>query len=439
MSKIKVDILLFPRWIVPVEPNNVLWENHALVIDQGRIKAILSESDAESLYMSDTTVRLPDHVVMPGLVNGHAHSPMTLFRGMADDLPLMDWLNYHIWPAEKQWMDEEFIRDGTELAMLEMLKSGTTCFNENYFFCEVTAQAAVQAGMRAVVGTEVIGFPSSYAQNMDEYLAKMKIFCQKWQNHPLIKPSIHPHAPYTVDDNTFLKVKEYADKYQLIIHLHVHETEDEIKGSLQQYQKRPLRRLYDLGLLSERLVCVHMCHLNEEDIELLKTSGGHVVHSPESNLKLASGFCPVNTLLKADVNVALGTDGAASNNDLDMFGEMRTAAILAKAVSKDPTALNAPAVLQMATLNGAKAFGLDHEIGSIQVGKSADLIAVDLSAANTQPIYHPISHLAYAVNSRQVSDVWVAGKRLLKEGEPTTLDTQAILAKAKEWKERMTQ
>ncbi len=437
MRKATVDTILQPEWIVPIEPHNTVLENHSIVIDQGRIVALLPRVEAENLYEANTHLRLADHIVMPGLMNSHAHSPMVLFRGMADDLGLMDWLNNHIWPAETQWMNEEFMRDGTELAILEMLRSGTTCFNENYFFGEVTAETAVIAGIRAVVGAEVINLPTQYAGTMDEYLTKMEIFCQQWRGHPLIKPTIHPQGPYTVSDDDFLQVKAFADEQELIIHTHLHETLDEINGSIQQYHKRPVQRLYDLGLFSERLVCVHMCHVNEEDLAILQATRPQIVHSPESNLKLASGFCPVKKIMTAGINVALGTDGAASNNDLDMFGEMRTAAILAKAVAQDSTALNAAEALQMATLNGARAFGLEREIGSIQPGKSADLIAIDLSAVNTQPIYHPISQLVYAVNSRQVSDVWVAGQRLLKNGEFTTLDAEAILAKARKWRKKI--
>jgi 5-methylthioadenosine/S-adenosylhomocysteine deaminase len=435
--KTTVDTILYPSWVLPIEPHNQLLEDHAIVIHQGRIVALLPALQAREAYVAQTAVDLSGQLVMPGLVNSHAHSAMTLFRGMADDLALMDWLNNHIWPAERRWMDEEFMRDGTELALLEMIRSGTTCFNENFFFSEVTAQVVEKAQARAVVGTLIINFPTNYAQTTADYLTKMADFCQQWHGHPLIKPTLHAHAPYTVDDETFLKIKAFGDQHQLITHVHLHESMDEINTSLQQYQKRPIQRLYDLGLFSRRLVCIHMCHLNAEDMVILQETQPSVVHCPESNLKLASGFSPVQQLLQAGINVALGTDGAASNNDLDMFGEMRTAAILAKAVAKDCTALNATQALQMATINGAKAFGLDDEIGSIVPGKSADLIAVDLSAANTQPIYNPMSHLVYAVNSRQVTNVWVAGKYLLKNGEFTTLDAKAILAKAKVWKNRI--
>jgi len=435
--KTSIDTLLYPQWIIPIEPHNVVLENHAIAINQGRIIALLPAEQAHNTYEAQTTLSLSEHAVMPGLVNAHAHSPMTLFRGMADDLALMDWLNNHIWPAERQWMDEEFIRDGTELSFLEMIRSGTTCFNENYFYCDVTAEVSVEAGIRAVVGTEMINFPTRYAATTEEYFTKMYAFCKKWQNHPLIKPTIHPQGPYTVDDETFIKLKTFSDEFKLITHIHLHETADEINHSMQQYGKRPLQRLYELGLVNERFVAIHMTQINEQDWEIIKKTKLHIVHCPESNLKLASGFCPVGEFIKAGINVAIGTDGAASNNDLDMFGEMRTAGILAKVVSGDPTTLNAAELLRLGTLNGARAFGLEHEIGSLVPGKSADIIAIDLSHPNTQPIYHPISQIAYAVNSRQVSDVWVAGQRLLSNGEFTKLDAGKILAKAKAWQQRI--
>ncbi len=435
--KTSIDTLLNPRWLIPIIPQNTVLEGHSVAIDKGRIVAILPSAQALAAYHPQTTINLPEHAVMPGLINAHAHSPMTLFRGIADDLQLMDWLNHHIWPLEKRWMDEDFMRDGTELAFLEMIRGGTTCFNENFFFCDVTAEVTLAAGLRAMIGTEVINFPSRYAATMPEYLAKMKVFCLKWQNHGLIKPSIHPQGPYTVDDDSFLAVKEFADQHQLMVHLHLHETAAEIAQSLQQYQKRPLRRLYDLGLVSERLQCIHMTQIAEEDWEILRATQPQIVHCPESNLKLASGFCPVPALLKAGIHVGLGTDGAASNNDLDMFGEMRTASLLAKGITRDSTALDASTTLELATMGGAYALGWNDTIGSLEVGKSADMIAVDLSHPNTQPVYHPVSQIAYAVNSRQVTDVWVAGRQLLSKGEFTTLDEDVILTKAKQWREKI--
>jgi len=431
-----IDTLIFPRWIIPIEPENAVLEAHAIAIHEGRIIAVLAAAAAESKYQANNKLHLSDHVVMPGLVNTHTHSAMTLFRGMADDLALMDWLENHIWPTERRWMSNEFVYDGTQLAILEMLRSGTTCFNDNFFFPDSVARAAVEAGMRAVIGSPIINFPSPYAANADDYIAKALENFHQWQKHPLISTMIAPHAPYTVDDQTFIKIKKIADDYSMRIHLHLHETHGEIERSLVEYRKRPLKRIADLGLVSNRLICVHMTQLDNEDLKILQQARAHVVHCPESNLKLASGLCPVTRFMLEKINTALGTDGAGSNNDLDMITEMRTAALLAKVEANDSTALNATAALQMATINGARAIGLEQEIGSIVPGKQADLIAINLADINTQPVYHPSSHIVYAVNSRQVSDVWVAGKRLLQSGQFVNLDVKAMLAKANTWAEK---
>jgi 5-methylthioadenosine/S-adenosylhomocysteine deaminase len=433
----QVDTLLYPRWIVPIEPHNVFLENHALAIDAGKILDILPADQAKQKYQSTNTQHLTNHVVMPGLINMHAHSPMVLLRGLADDLALMDWLQNHIWPAEAKWANEEFVYDGTQLAILEMLRGGTTCFNDHYFHSISIGKAAQAAGMRAFVGLWFIDFPTGYAKVTADYMARAEETYQYFQNDPLVQTCLAPHAPYTVSDASFALVKAFSEKHNLNVHLHLHETADEINQGLKQYNKRPLQRIAELGLVTPKFQCVHMTQITDEDIAILQKGGAHVVHCPESNLKLASGFCPVQKLLDANINVALATDGAASNNDLDMFGEMHVAAILAKSVAQDPTALNAATALKMATLNGARALGIADQVGSLVPGKFADLIAVDLSAYNTQPAYNPISHLVYAVNSHQVSDVWVAGKQLLKNGNFTTLDADAILAKTNQWRDKI--
>ncbi len=435
--KTKIDTLIHARWIIPIEPHNTILEHHSLAIHQGVILALFPTAEVDKYYESETNITLANHAVMPGLVNAHAHSPMTLFRGMADDLPLMKWLTEHIWPAESYWMDEDFMRDGTQLAFLEMIRSGTTCFNENYFYGDISAEITAAAGMRALVGAEIINLPTRYAQTMDEYLAKMEILCQKWRDHPLITPALHPQGPYTVDDATFIKAKDYADQHGLLIHIHLHETAAEINQSLTEYKKRPLKRLFDLGLVSDRLQCIHMTQIDEEDMDILRATQPQIVTCPESNLKLVSGFCPVQKLLDAGLNVGIGTDGAASNNDLDMFGEMRAASLIGKITAQDPTAVGAQETLRMATLNGAKALGLGSVTGSLVPGKAADVIAIDLSHANTQPVYNAVSQIVYAANSQQVTHVWVAGKQLFKEGEFLTLDSQAIIAKSDTWKNKI--
>jgi 5-methylthioadenosine/S-adenosylhomocysteine deaminase len=432
-----VDSLIHARWIIPVEPENTVFEHHSLVIHDGRITAILPTAEAKSAYQAHTEHRLDSHALIPGLVNVHTHAAMSLMRGMADDLPLMDWLQNHIWPAEAKWVSAEFVHDGSELAIAEMLKGGTTCFQEMYFFPDVVGRVANTAGIRACIGLIVIDFPTAWAKDADEYFRKGIAVHDQFRSNSLITTSFAPHAPYTVSDEPLNRIRTYAEELDIPVHMHVHETAFEVAQAEEQSGKRPIARLQELGLISPRLIAVHMTQLTDEEIALLAESGSHVAHCPESNLKLASGFCPVHKLMLAGVNVALGTDGAASNNDLDMFGEMQTAALLTKAVAGDATALSAAQALRMATLNGARALGLDQEVGSLQVGKAADIAAVDLGQLQTQPVYNPISQLVYAAGREQVTDVWVAGRHLLKQGQLTSLNEDEILAKAEDWRAKM--
>jgi 5-methylthioadenosine/S-adenosylhomocysteine deaminase len=388
-------------------------------------------------YSSDVEIKLEHHVLIPGLINTHTHSPMSLMRGLADDLPLMDWLNNYIWPSEQKHVSAEFVYDGSLLACAEMLRSGTTCFNDMYFFPEETARAVEHVGLRAKLGLILIDFPSAWASNADEYLAKGIELHDQLHNNPLITTAFAPHAPYTVSDEPLMRITTYAEELDIPIHMHIHETADEVQQAVSQHGQRPLARLNELGLLSPRLLAVHMTQLTPDEIQLCAETGVHVMHCPESNLKLASGFCPTYELQQAGINVSLGTDGAASNNDLDMFGEMRTAALLAKAVAKNASALPAEEILRMATINGAKALGLDSEIGSLEVGKAADIVAVDLGNIENQPVYNPISQLVYSAGRENVTDVWVAGNHLLKNRELTTLDKKSILAKAQQWQEKI--
>lgn len=432
-----IDLIVHARWIIPVEPAGVVHEHHALVIHRGRIVALLPSTEADRQYRADTIVRLTEHAVLPGLINAHTHAAMTLFRGLADDLPLMSWLNQHIWPAEQAWVSAEFARDGSELAVAEMLRGGTTCFNDMYFFADETARVAADAGMRAMVGLILIDFPTVWAASSDEYISKGLAIHDQYRSNPLIRTAFAPHAPYTVSNSPLEKVRMLADELDIPIHMHVHETADEIGQGIAQHKERPLQRLRGLGLLSPRLLAVHMTQLDAGEIAVIAQSGAHIIHCPESNLKLASGFCPVAAAAKAGINIALGTDGAASNNDLDMFGEMRTAALVAKAVAGDASALPALQMLKIATLGGAKAMGMDHEIGSLLPGKAADMAAVRLDDIETQPLYDAASHLVYAAGRHQVTDVWVAGRQLLKNRELLTIDTAAVLTKARQWRERI--
>lgn len=432
-----VDALIHARWIVPVEPAGRVLDHHALVLRHGRIAALQPSTEARRRYQAAEEVELPRHALIPGLVNTHTHAAMTLLRGIADDKPLMPWLERHIWPAEQRWVSADYVREGTELAIAEMLRGGVTCFNDMYFFPEASAQAAHQTGMRASLGLILFDFKSAWGSGPEEYLHKGLKLRDRHKNDPLLSFVFAPHAPYTVSDPWLTKVREYADELELPVHTHLHETAGEIEESLKKHGRRPIARLSGLGLYSPSLMAVHMTQLTDAEIAETARCGVSVVHCPESNLKLASGLCPVAKLLKMGVNVALGTDSAASNNDLDLFGEMRSAALLAKGVAGDATVLPAVTALAMATLNGAKALGLDTDIGSLAVGKWADITAVDLGTPETQPVHDVLSTLVYSAGRQHVSDVWVAGKRLLQERELTHMDLPAILSRAEAWRGRL--
>jgi 5-methylthioadenosine/S-adenosylhomocysteine deaminase len=431
------ETLIHARWVIPVQPDARILEYHSIAIDDGRISALLPSSEARESLQAKQSITLDSHALIPGLVNAHTHAAMTLLRGIADDLHLMDWLQAHIWPAERKWVSEQFVHDGTQLAVAEMLRSGTTCFNDMYFFPEVTARVAAGANMRACVGLIMVDFATAYADNPEHYFAKGLALHDEYRHHPLVSNAFAPHAPYTVSDEPLRKLRVLADELDLPVHMHLHETRSEIEDSRRDSGQRPLERLEGLGLLSPALTAVHMTQLQDQEIARLAAAGASVVHCPESNLKLASGFCPVQKLLDAGVNVALGTDGAASNNDLDMLGEMRSAALLAKAVYEDAAALPAHQALRMATLNGARALGISDATGSLIAGKWADLVAVDLGTLETQPLYDPVSQLVYAASRNQISDVWVAGQQLLRKRELTQLDAQDLIQRTRGWQQRI--
>jgi len=424
---------LHAKWIIPIEPADVILEEYCLVIEGERIVDLLPSAEGEKRYPKAQSSHFPDHVLMPGLVNAHTHAAMSLMRGLADDLPLMTWLNDHIWPAEAANLSTGFVRDGARLAAAEMLRGGTTTFADMYFFPEAAMQVTIEAGLRIVTGLVVIDFPTAWAKNPDEGLEKGLALHETWHNHPRAHFALAPHAPYSVSDIPLERIRVLSDQLDIPVHMHIHETAQEIEDSLKANDERPLQRLARLGLVNEKLVAVHMTQLIDDEIRLLADVGASVIHCPESNLKLASGFCPVQKLLDAGVNVGLGTDGAASNNDLDMFGEMRTAALIAKPIAGRADALTGHQALRMATLNGARAFGIDAHCGSLEVGKQADVIAIDMSPLETRPVFDPLSHLVYAASRQQVTDVWVAGKQLLRARVLTTLDEHEILADADRW------
>ena len=428
--------IISARWIIPVEPRGVVLEHHSIVMTNGRIAAILPTGDARDHYPDALETSLGHHVLVPGLINLHTHAAMTLMRGLADDTPLMTWLQDHIWPAETKHLSEQYVFDGTELATAEMIRSGTTCFADMYFYHDVAARAALKSGMRAALGGAILEFPTPYAADAEAYLAKGIATREEFLAEPRLKLMLAPHAPYSVSDKTFQRIITIASEMDVQIMMHIHETATEITDSEKQYSMRPIERLNRLGLLSPSLIAVHCVHLNQVEIELFARTGVHVAHCPVSNLKLASGIAPIKAMLDAGVNVGVGTDGTASNNRLDMLAETRLASLLQKGVSGDASALPAHAALEMATLNAAKALGWDDEIGSLVPGKAADMIAVDLSSIETQPCYDPASHLFHAAGREHVTHSWVAGELLLDNRVLTHIDISELKTKASLWQER---
>ncbi|ACV34417.1 amidohydrolase [Candidatus Accumulibacter phosphatis] len=432
-----VDLLIEARWLVPVEPVGAVLENHAVAVNDGRIVAVLSQAEAAARFSPRQRKRLDQHVLIPGLVNLHTHAAMTLLRGLADDLPLMEWLHDHVWPAEAKHVCEQFVHDGSLLACAEMLRGGITCFNDMYFFPKAAADAALASGMRAAIGLITVDFPSNYAADADDYLAKGLAVRDELLDEPLLSFCLAPHAPYTVGERSFAKVLTLAEQIEVPIHLHLHETVQEIDDSEQRFGMRPIERIRRLGLLSPALIAVHAVHLNAQEIELLAEHGCSVAHCPSSNLKLASGIAPITQLLAQGINIGLGTDGAASNNRLDIFQEMRLAALLAKEQGGRADAIDAHRVLRMATLGGARALGLDADIGSITTGKYADLCAVRLDDIALAPCYHPVSHLTYSLGREHVSDVWVAGRIRVENGQLVENNETGLIKLALLWQNKI--
>lgn len=427
------------EWTVTVNPNFEVLRDFAVVIENDRIQTLIANDEIAELpcFPEAEVIRLPGCALLPGLVNSHTHASMSLFRGIADDMPLMQWLTDHIWPAEASWVDAGFTADGFRLAAAEMMRSGTTCLNDMYYFPDEAARSAQQIGMRSVIGLIVLDFPSVWARDADEYLHKALAVHDEIRELPLATGAFAPHAPYTVSDEPLRQIAMYSNELDLPVHMHVHETASEVAEAQQKTGLRPLQRLDQLNLLNPNLIAVHMTELDEFEIERVAEAGVNIVHCPESNLKLGSGICPVAALLDKGVNLCLGTDGAASNNDLDLLGEMRTAALLAKGSSGDASACSARQAIEMATINGARALGLADRIGSIEAGKKADLIALDLNNLNTQPLYDPVAQIVYAASSRQVSHVWIDGIAQLWDYEFCRIDSDELIAKAASWAQKI--
>jgi 5-methylthioadenosine/S-adenosylhomocysteine deaminase len=436
---IEVDLLVHPRWLIPVEPDRVVLTRHSLAVRDGRIVDILPQADAHARYHAAADHDLPGHALIPGLVNLHTHAAMSLMRGISDDLPLERWLRETIWPAEARHVSPAFVRDGALLAAREMLRGGITTCNDMYFFPEAAASAFAEAGMRAVVGLIVLDFPSAWANDPDDYLRRGLAVRDKWRGHPRIAFSIAPHAPYSVSDAGLERAACLAAELDLPIHIHVHETAHEVSESLAAHGARPLARLERLRLLGPNLTAVHAVHVDAHDLALLAHHGCSVAHCPSSNMKLASGIAPLPAMLRQGINVGLGSDGAASNNRLDLFQEMRQAALLAKVGCLDATAAPAHAVLRMATLGGARALGLDGMIGSLEIGKHADLCAVALGTTPaTAPCFDPISHLIYVCDREQVSHVWIDGDLRVRNGKVLLrISDNELLALASLWQTRL--
>jgi len=427
--------ILQPEWIVTVNSSFEVLQDYAVVIEDNRILSLTSVDEIGDLplYEQAELISLPDCALLPGLVNSHTHASMSLFRGIADDLPLMEWLSEHIWPAEARWVDSEFAADGFKLAAAEMIRSGTTCLSDMFYFPDEIARCAQKIGMRSVVGLIVLDFPSPWAKTADEYLHKALAVHDEIREFSLVSSALAPHAPYTVSDESLRQIAMYSNELDVPVHMHLHETAAEVAEAQQNNGQRPLERLDQLNLLNSNLIAVHMTELDEFEIERVAEAGVNVAHCPESNLKLGSGICPLASLLDKGVNVCLGTDGAASNNDLDLLGEMRTAAMLAKGSSGNASACNARQAIEMATINGARALGMADRIGSIEAGKCADLIAINLASLNTQPLYEPVAQIVYAAASRQVSHVWIDGVAQLRDFELCNLDGDEIIARASSW------
>ncbi|MHB1543314.1 MAG: TRZ/ATZ family hydrolase [Gammaproteobacteria bacterium] len=431
------ECLIEARWIIPVVPDGLVLEHHALLVRGGRIHDLLPIPDAHARYANVERIELANHALIPGLVNAHTHAAMTLFRGLGADQPLERWLKDYIWPLEEAFVDHDFVRDGSQLAIAEMLLSGTTCFNDMYFYPDATIEAAIEAGIRLVTGLVVLDFPTRFAQSTQEYFHKGFAIRDRYRHQKRIHFTLAPHAPYTAGESTLLQVARFADELDLRVHIHVHETKQEVLNFIEQHGCSPIQHLERLGLLTAGLLAVHVTTLEPGDLERLSQAQCWVIHCPESNLKLGSGFCPVADLLQAGVGVALGTDGAASNDDLDMLGEMRSAAFLAKGLTRDPSRLTAREVLNMATLASARALGLDNEIGSLERGKAADCVAIDLATPATMPCYDPVTQIVYSAGRQNVSHVWIEGLLKVQNGRLLSAAAPGMADTVNDWRDRI--
>jgi len=433
----EADFLIHPKWLVPMTQKGLILTGHSMVIRGNKIIAIGDTESLKKAFTAKQEITLENHLLIPGLINAHGHSPMTLFRGFADDLPLQPWLEEKIWPAESQWVSEAFVADGAALAIAEMLRSGTTSFTDMYFFPDEIAKKAVEANIRTLLASPVLDFPTVFAQDADEYIRKATELNDRYKNNNLIQVAFGPHAPYTVSDQPLQHISTLANELDIPIHIHVHENVQEVEESVANTGMRPLKRLEQLGLVSQLLQCVHATQLNDEEIELLANAAVSIIHCPSSNANLSSGLCRTQDILDAGINLCLGTDGAASNNELNMINEMRQSALQGKVSADNAAATSAWDVMTMATVNGAKAMGMEESLGTLEAGKLADCVAIDLDYLNSQPVYDPVSTLVYSVQSQQVSHVWVDGKLNVENGKLLSLDPAELIAKASDWADKI--
>ena len=435
--KKNASIIISASWVFASGPEDQLLSDYAVVIENDKVIDLLPQNKVFDEYEANNNYQLTDHILIPGLINTHTHAAMSLFKGFADDLSLQDWLNNHIWPAEKEFVNSSFVKDGSILALSEMIKSGVTTFNDMYFFPEATAEAVKELGVRSNIGLVVLDFPTNYATDPEDYLVKGFEFRDKWRNEELITTSIAPHAPYSVSNEAFTLINTYSEELNINIHTHLHETQWEIDQSIDKYGITPVQRLNNLGIIGPSLMAAHCVYLNDQDMDILAKNKVSIAHNPSSNMKLGSGIADVAKMLKQNLTVSLGTDSSASNNRLDIMGEMRLAALLIKGTTKSPELIPAKEAIKMATINGAKTLGLDSTIGSIEKNKKADLVAIDLSAIENQPLYNPISTLVYSSSRTDVSYVWIDGKIKLKDKKLVNIDEERIIQMAKKWQRKL--
>ncbi|MDA1134262.1 MAG: TRZ/ATZ family hydrolase [Proteobacteria bacterium] len=434
----QVDLIITPRWIFSAIDSVVL-EKTSIVVDNGNILELIPNEIIEQKYAAKASFNLTDHLLLPGLINSHTHAAMSLFKGYADDLTLQSWLTDRIWPAEKKYVDEKFVTEGSKLAIAEMIQSGITTFNDMYFYPQQTAEVAVKIGMRANLGMVLLEFPTNYASDPDDYLTKGLAFRDLFREEGLISTSLAPHAPYSVSDESFLKINTYAQELDLKIHVHLHETTTEIEDSLKQYGLTPIQRLDALGVLGPHISAAHCVHLTNTDLDILAKNNMCVIYNPTSNLKLGSGIANIKGMIERDICIAIGTDGSASNNRLDILNELNIALLINKGVNHQADFMNPAELIKMATLNGAKSIGMEGRLGSLEKGKCADLIAVNMSSLEMKPIYDPLSSLLYSGNRSMVSHVWIGGNMQMKERALINIDVDELLNGLGAWQQKISQ